>query len=737
MSSDPFRNLPARLPPVPPAPYIVSGPPTSGHSRAHPPSDTLNLAFVLRSVRQWWKIALPLGLLLAAAGGTVVWVTFKPTFRTTAWLLIKEQADYLAYKNDPNARFVQNQIELLRSPVALERVLAKPEIAKLPEIAEQSEPLEWLQKNITAKNDGGSDIYELSFIGPDPAHVTMIINAVIDSYFGLALETTIKQTGKVVELLDEELGARKVEVDRLENRVRELSKKLFGTDPLLASANTVVPHNPRDALQDQLETTEADRVFLQAQLKDLTETLSAGLQEPSDDLLDQRLESQPDIAKLKGDLEQLRQLLAETKRLSRTEFSPAVERIQSQITSKEQSLIEFRADQKAKLSKAMQANDLAKCNALAAEMRQKLADLQFKENYLRDRVNTLTEHKQETGELAIELEFKKGELERAQNVYQRIADRIVVLKTEARAPDRVTFLKKAAVPAAPEVKSPIKVLTLVCLAAFLLPFGLAIGWEHHVSRVLEPHQIVDEARLPVVGEVSVLPRRRSGPDGARQLTWSRHVFEESVDSLRTSLVLSDRLQELHVIAVVSAVSREGKTSISAQLAVSLARACDEPVLLVDADMRSPDLHKMFEVANEPGLVQALSDGTNAGDMIQHSAVNPLVHLLPAGRLHKSPHSLFGNGRMAKLVAKLRTQYRYVVIDTPPVLSASEALVVAKAADGTLICALRETSRTAQVRETYQRLHNVGAQVIGVVLSGVPTRTYAYKYGSYGYHQTVS
>ena len=93
--------------------------------------------------------------------------------------------------------------------------------------------------------------------------------------------------------------------------------------------------------------------------------------------------------------------------------------------------------------------------------------------------------------------------------------------------------------------------------------------------------------------------------------------------------------------------------------------------------------------------------------------------------------------MTKLVAKLRTQYRYIVIDTPPVLSASESLVVAKAADGTLICTLRETSRTAQVRETYHRLHNVGAQVIGVVLSGVPTRTYAYKYGSYGYHQTVS
>ena len=195
-------------------------------------------------------------------------------------------------------------------------------------------------------------------------------------------------------------------------------------------------------------------------------------------------------------------------------------------------------------------------------------------------------------------------------------------------------------PTEAEVKSPWKVLTLVCLAVFLLPFGLAIAWEHHVSRVLEPHQIVDEARLPVIGEVSVLPRRRSGPAGARQLTWSRHVFEESVDSLRTSLVLSDRLKELRVIAVVSAVSREGKTSISAQLAVSLARACGEPVLLVDADVRSPDLHKMFEVANEPGLVKALSNGTNAGrydSALRRQSTGPST---PGGKTaQKSPQSV--------------------------------------------------------------------------------------------------
>jgi Mrp family chromosome partitioning ATPase len=94
--------------------------------------------------------------------------------------------------------------------------------------------------------------------------------------------------------------------------------------------------------------------------------------------------------------------------------------------------------------------------------------------------------------------------------------------------------------------------------------------------------------------------------------------------------------------------------------------------------------------------------------------------------------LLGNGAFSTLIDQLRAEYGYIVIDTPPVLSASESLTLARAADGVLICTLREASRAAQVRLTHERLAAAGCRVMGVVLSGVPTRSYAYKYGSYGY-----
>lgn len=94
--------------------------------------------------------------------------------------------------------------------------------------------------------------------------------------------------------------------------------------------------------------------------------------------------------------------------------------------------------------------------------------------------------------------------------------------------------------------------------------------------------------------------------------------------------------------------------------------------------------------------------------------------------------LVGGNTLQDVLARARSTYRFVVIDTPPILAASEALVFAKAADATLLVTMRDVSRIAQVQQAYQRLVASGANAIGAVLNGVPTRRYAYRYGHYGY-----
>ena len=188
---------------------------------------------------------------------------------------------------------------------------------------------------------------------------------------------------------------------------------------------------------------------------------------------------------------------------------------------------------------------------------------------------------------------------------------------------------------------------------------------------------------------------------------------------------------MQVIAVASAISREGKTSLASHLAVSLARSSPEPVLLIDADMRNPDIHELFEIKPEPGLVDVLDHRCSLKEAVVETWSKNL-YVLPAGQLTKSPHVLLGNGAFKAVVSEARSAYRYIVVDCPPVLPVSDALVIARSADGTLISTMRDVTRAHQVKLACERLVAAGAKLIGAVLSGVPAGSYVSRYGSGSY-----
>jgi polysaccharide biosynthesis transport protein len=261
-----------------------------------------------------------------------------------------------------------------------------------------------------------------------------------------------------------------------------------------------------------------------------------------------------------------------------------------------------------------------------------------------------------------------------------------------------------------------------------------VGLEYLRRRVSNREQLEQGGQIAVLGEVTALPRRRrSQKDG--HANRDLQLFEESIDGLRTFLTLRESMIGMKVIAVSSAISREGKTSIAAQLAVSLASATGERTLLIDGDMRSPDVDTIFGVERGPGLVEVLQGEVQIEEAIE-TDFNNTLHLLTAGNLTTNPHRLLGNGEFATLLSTLRGTYHYIVIDTPPILSASEALVMARAADAAILCARRDFSRVDQVAEARDRLRQSGVKTAGAVLSGIPPRMYERRYGSYYYKSKV-
>jgi capsular exopolysaccharide synthesis family protein len=372
-----------------------------------------------------------------------------------------------------------------------------------------------------------------------------------------------------------------------------------------------------------------------------------------------------------------------------------------------------------------------------AKMRSDRESCRVMEEMLQARYEKQRENTQQSSGDTMELGFKRDELARAEKVFELIAQRSLQLQTERGAPARITLMQSAEPPAAPIEEFPYRNIALVVLAGLCLPFALAVLWERVVGRVGDPKLLERQSNLAVLGEIVQVPLRTRIVDASASTRTrrDRRLFEESIDSLRTSLTLSEELRDMRVLAITSAATCEGKTSVAAQLALSFARATGKPLLLIDGDMRSPDIHKMFGVPLEPGLAKVLSGECSLEEAIVASS-NELVHLLPAGRLGVSPHTLLGNGAWQSLLAQIPSSYRYVLIDTPPVLAASEALVLTKGADASLVCAMRDVSRADQIRKAVDRLAASGSRPIGMVLSGVPMNDYSYRWGDYSYTQEV-
>jgi len=177
---------------------------------------------------------------------------------------------------------------------------------------------------------------------------------------------------------------------------------------------------------------------------------------------------------------------------------------------------------------------------------------------------------------------------------------------------------------------------------------------------------------------------------------------------------------------------EGKSITVANLAVAMAQA-GLSVVAVDADLRRPWLHQLFGLdPHRGGLTRALLEGSTDG-RLQPAQVEGLT-VLPAGEVPPNPAGILGSQRMQELLAELAQQVEVVLIDSPPVLSVTDAAVLAQGVDGVLLVLEAGHTRREAARQAVERLRQVGANLVGVVLNAVPTHNDSYYYYSYnGYH----
>jgi capsular exopolysaccharide synthesis family protein len=318
----------------------------------------------------------------------------------------------------------------------------------------------------------------------------------------------------------------------------------------------------------------------------------------------------------------------------------------------------------------------------------------------------------------------------------------------------IRIVDPAMIPNTPARPAKMRNVTLAFLVGLVGGVGLAILREYMDNTVKTPDDIETLSRLPSLAVVPAFqdsegdaPRRRTLKDSLGN-GHSRHVelvaqhlpksqMSEAFRALRTALLLSQAGHPPQVILVTSALPREGKTTAAANLAVTLAQLGDR-TLLIDADLRKPGVGRLLNLnGNKYAGLSSYLAGVSSLDLVtvQHPAI-PNLSAIPTGPLPPNPADLLSSHRLADALAELRTKFKFIVIDTPPVMAATDAVILSVKADGVIMVVRSGETPKEAFSRTRDLLMSVKCRLLGVVLNAVdssaPDYYYSYRYYPYSY-----
>lgn len=290
---------------------------------------------------------------------------------------------------------------------------------------------------------------------------------------------------------------------------------------------------------------------------------------------------------------------------------------------------------------------------------------------------------------------------------------------EAVRANAISVIEPAITPGQPAKPQALINIGLGFAIGLVVGVGLAFLAENLDTTLYTTEQIEDATQIPTVGQI---PASKDELSIAR-LGSGHYPQLESFRRLRTNILASGD-EGSQVVLLTSAKRGEGKSTVSTNLAVTIAQSGRE-VVVVDCDLRLPTVHKLFDLPNKRGLTNILANEVALDEAIQYSAF-PRVQVITSGPLPPNPTELLGSQRMLDLIEQLKTQFDFIVLDTPALLSVADAAVLAPAVDNVILVVAQSQTRRGDVQSVLQQLSNVRVKSMEVVVNRAePNGSYAY------------
>ena len=692
---------------------------------------------------QWLILSFMLAVVTIVAIATF---RMQPVYVATARVEIdRENANILPFQGADSydymmdlENYIETQSKILTSETLALQTIRNNNLSARPEFSSPSGPSEAIasgslanQKrppelgeflgSLSVKRVPSSRLMDVSFESTDPQLAARIVNAHITSYIEQNFRSKYEATTQASTWLADQLEELKIRVQRSEdariayerqNQIWTLDDKQNITSQRLSDVNKQLT----DAQSDRMRKESLYQFAKSGNLDAVPEVQGNSVLA---DLMRKRADAAAQYA------DQLSQYGPNF---------PKVQRLQAQLKDLDQAI----EKEKQKIL------DILESDFQEAQQRETLL------------TKVLDQQKAETNQMAgklVEYNILKREAEANKALYEGLMTKLkeTAISAGLRS-SNIRVVDPAMIPSTPARPAKARNVALAFLVGLVGGIGLALMRECLDNTVKTPDDVETLSRLPSLAVVPLFtgsnPNKKrpgllqgfssNGHDKRIELV-AQHLpksqMSEAFRALRTSILLSQADHPPQVILVTSALPREGKTTAAANLAVTLAQLGDRTVL-VDADLRKPGIGRLLNLAGGKyaGLSSHLA-GVSSLELVSvpHPAIPNLV-AIPTGPLPPNPADLLSSHKLADAIAELRTKFKFIVIDSPPVMAATDAVILSVQADGVLLVVRSgETPKEAFTR-TRDLLNSVKCRILGVVLNAVdssaPDYYYSYRYYPY-------
>jgi capsular exopolysaccharide synthesis family protein len=544
-------------------------------------------------------------------------------------------------------------------------------------------------------------VVAISYSSPNPALSQKIANSVAQAYIDQLMDMRMELSGYSIDWMKKKAELQREKLEQSEQRLHEYKKKhnIVTIEDRLA----ILPQRLAE-FSEKLTRAEARRKELETiynQVKGKSdgelETISVIAEDASVDSINQRiLEAEQKVSELSK------------------KYGPKHPRM---ISAKNE-LSQLEAKKHTELQKAVKTVENE--YQLARKQEEKLREMLEQTKFDTARLN----------EKSIQLGILQRKVATNKYLYDALIKRMEEKGlTEKTQLVNVWVIEKAKMPGMPIAQNKNRKLLLSLVLGLFGGLGLAFFLEYLDNTVKSPEDIEDKFYLPVIGTIEKF-KDKNQTILDKVLEGEAGPVSESLRSLRTSLLLSSADNPPKALLVTSMGTKEGKSSISSCLAVSMAQN-GLKVLLIDGDMRRPQLHNYFRLENQSGLSSYLS-GTASTELIQREVIRNL-DIMICGPVPPNPAELLSAERTACLMKRSRERYDMIIVDTPP-LGVADALILSRSVDGVILLASAGETRYEMLEKGIKQLREVSAKIPGIVLNKFDTKKsgYYYYYGDYYY-----